>query len=52
MNPNKQKQLPIQGKFDLGSRIKKLKGKKIRIKRLVKKENGDYTLRDESTFLN
>ena len=30
----------------------KLKGKKIRVKRLVKKENGDYTMRDESTILN
>lgn len=42
----------IYEEFELGHRVKKLKGKRIKVRRLVKKENGDYTLRDTSTFLN
>lgn len=29
-----------------------MKGKKIKVKRLIKKEDGNYTMREESTILN
>ena len=42
----------VQEEFDIGNRLAKLKGKKIKVKRLVKKDNGEYTMREESTILN
>ena len=42
----------IYEEFELGHRVERLRGRRIKVKRLVKKENGDYTLRDDSTFLN
>jgi hypothetical protein len=36
----------IQEEFELGDRVKKYKGKTIKIKKLVKKESGSFTLRD------
>lgn len=42
----------IHEEFDIGQKITKLKGKKIKVKRLVKKDDGDYTMREESTILN
>ena len=47
------KDLPkIYEEFDLGGRIKALKGKKIKVKRLIPKGDGNYTVREESTFIN
>ena len=36
----------IQEEFELGDRVKKYKGKTIKIKKLVKKESGSFTLKD------
>lgn len=37
---------PISEEFDLGDLKKEYKGKKIKIKKLVKKETGSFTLKD------
>lgn len=37
---------PIREELDLGDRKKQLKGKTIRIKKLVKKDTGSFTLKD------
>ena len=42
-NPNLQ---PIREEFDLGEKKKQFKGKTIKIKKLVKKESGSFTLRE------
>jgi hypothetical protein len=38
----------IYEEFDLSDRIKALKGKHIKIKKIVKKEDGNYSIRDSS----
>lgn len=40
----------IYEEFDLGDRIKALKGKHIKIKKLVKKEDGNYSIRESSLY--
>lgn len=37
---------PITEEYDLGDKKKSLKGKRIKIKKLVKKESGSFTLKD------
>jgi hypothetical protein len=37
---------PIQEEIDLGDQKKEYKGKTIKIKKLIKKETGSYTLKD------
>ncbi len=46
-NPNLN---PIPEEFDLSDRIKSLKGKHIKIKKIVKKEDGNYSIRETSLF--
>jgi hypothetical protein len=40
----------IYEEFDLSDRIKSLKGKHIKIKKIVKKEDGNYSIRETSLF--
>jgi hypothetical protein len=40
----------IYEEFDLSDRIKALKGKHIKIKKIVKKEDGNYSIRESSLF--
>lgn len=40
----------IYEEFDLGDRIKALKGKHIKIKKLVKKDDGNYSIRESSLY--
>lgn len=40
----------IHEEFDLSDRIKSLKGKHIKIKKIVKKEDGNYSIRESSLF--
>jgi hypothetical protein len=37
---------PIREEFDLGDRKEKFRGKTIKIKKLIKKESGSFTLKD------
>lgn len=49
MEPNNFNNLnlkPIREEFDLGDRKRKFRGKTIKIKKLVKKETGSFTLKD------
>lgn len=40
----------IYEEFDLSDRIKALKGKHIKIKKIVKKDDGNYSIRETSLF--
>ena len=54
MNGEDKKPVPnlntIYEEFDLSDRIKALKGKHIKIKKIVKKDDGNYTLKESSLF--
>lgn len=54
MNGEEKKASPnlntIHEEFDLSDRIKSLKGKHIKIKKIVKKEDGNYSIRESSLF--
>jgi hypothetical protein len=54
MNGEEKKNSPnlntIYEEFDLSDRIKALKGKHIKIKKIVKKDDGNYSIRESSLF--